>query len=120
MARSNPSEQWKNRGSGNLGFEATLWAATEQAPPAPDFTVQNLAVRGLEGDLYHGGNINSYYDGPHDASGRFDCVLINPPFNINSVAKEKLKDSIGSGRRFPFGLLRTCSAHCRNDSDPIK
>jgi type I restriction enzyme M protein len=26
----------------------------------------NLAVHGLEGDIRHGGNINSYYDDPHD------------------------------------------------------
>ncbi len=25
----------------------------------------NLAVHGLEGDIRHGGNVNSYYDDPH-------------------------------------------------------
>ena len=29
----------------------------------------NLAVHGLEGDIRHGGNVNSYYDDPHDATG---------------------------------------------------
>ena len=28
----------------------------------------NLAVHGLEGEIKHGGNINSYYDDPHDAT----------------------------------------------------
>jgi type I restriction enzyme M protein len=71
----------------------------------------NLAVHGLEGDVKHGGNINSYYDDPHKATGRFDFVLANPPFNVNAVDKERLKDSVGPGRRFPFGLPRTDNAN---------
>ncbi len=47
-----------------------------------------------------------YYDDTHDATGRFD-FLANPPFNVNAVDKERLKDSVGPGRRFPFGLPRT-------------
>jgi type I restriction enzyme M protein len=45
----------------------------------------NLAVHGLEGDIRHGGNVNSYYDDPHAATGQFDFVLANPPFNVNAV-----------------------------------
>jgi type I restriction enzyme M protein len=48
---------------------------------------------------------------PHDATGRFDFVLANPPFNVNAVDKERLKDMGGSGRRFPFGLPRTYNAN---------
>jgi type I restriction enzyme M protein len=71
----------------------------------------NLAVHGLEGDIRHGGNVNSYYDDPHAATGQFDFVLANPPFNVNAVDKERLKDSVGPGRRFPFGLPRTDNAN---------
>jgi len=71
----------------------------------------NLAVHGLEGDIKHGGQVNSYYDDPHNATGRFDFVLANPPFNVNAVDKERLKDSVGPGRRFPFGLPRTDNAN---------
>ncbi len=71
----------------------------------------NLAVHGLEGEIKRGGNINSYYDDPHPATGRSDFVLTNPPFNVNAVDKERLKDMVGSGRRFPFSLPRTDNAN---------
>ncbi len=38
------------------------------------------------------------------ATGQFDFVLANPPFNVNAVDKERPKDAAGPGRRFPFGL----------------
>jgi len=68
-------------------------------------------VHGLEGDIRHGGNVNSYYDDPHAATGQFDFVMANPPFNVNAVDKERLKDMVGVGRRFPFGLPRTDNAN---------
>jgi type I restriction enzyme M protein len=71
----------------------------------------NLAVHGLEGDIKHGGNINSYYDDPHDATGRFNFVLANPPFNVNAEDKERLKDMVGRAHHFPFGLPRTDNAN---------
>jgi type I restriction enzyme M protein len=66
----------------------------------------NLAVHGLEGDVRHGGEVNSYYDDPHNMVGRFDFVLANPPFNVDKVDKDRLKEAVGAGRRFPFGLPR--------------
>jgi type I restriction enzyme M protein len=71
----------------------------------------NLAVHGLEGDIRHGGNVNSYYDDPHAATGQFDFVLANPPFNVNAVDKERLEDMVGPGRRFPFGTPRADNAN---------
>jgi type I restriction enzyme M protein len=67
----------------------------------------NLAVHGLEGDIRHGGETNSYYEDPHNLVGRFDFVLANPPFNVDKVDKDRLKESVGEGRRFPFGLPKT-------------
>lgn len=71
----------------------------------------NLAIHGLEGDIRHGGHINSYYDDPHEAVGKFDFVLANPPFNVNAVDKDRLASDIGAGRRFPFGVPRTDNAN---------
>jgi type I restriction enzyme M protein len=68
----------------------------------------NLAIHGLEGDIREG---ISYYDDLHNATGQFDFVLANPPFNVNAVDKERLEGDVGKGRRFPFGLPRSDNAN---------
>ena len=68
----------------------------------------NLAIHGLEGDIREG---ISYYDDLHTATGQFDFVLANPPFNVNAVDKERLEGDVGTGRRFPFGLPRVDNAN---------
>ncbi len=64
----------------------------------------NLAVHGLAGDIRQG---NTYYEDIHRSLGRFDSVMANPPFNVNRVDKDRLKDS----PRFPFGLPRVDNAN---------
>ena len=49
----------------------------------------NLAVHGLSGDIRQG---NTYYEDIHKSLGKFDFVMANPPFNVNGVDKERLKD----------------------------
>jgi type I restriction enzyme M protein len=57
----------------------------------------NLAVHGLAGDIREG---NTYYDDIHDSVGKYDFVMANPPFNVDRVDKERMKDD----PRFSFGL----------------
>jgi type I restriction enzyme M protein len=64
----------------------------------------NLAVHGLAGDIRQG---NSYYEDLHNSVGKFDFVMANPPFNVDKVDKERLKDD----KRFPFGLPRADNAN---------
>ena len=49
----------------------------------------NLAVHGLSGDIRQS---NTYYEDIHKSLGKFDFVMANPPFNVNGVDKERLKD----------------------------
>ncbi len=112
-------------GSGGMFVQSARFVAEHHKNPAAELSIcgvektdetgrlarLNLAVHGLEGDIRHGGNVNSYYDDPHSATGQFDFVLANPPFNVNAVDKERLKDMVGAGRRFPFGLPRTDNAN---------
>lgn len=112
-------------GSGGMFVSSARFVAEHKKNPSTELSIcgvektdetgrlcrLNLAVHGLEGDIRHGGQINSYYDDPHEATGRFDFVLANPPFNVNAVDKERLKDAVGPGRRFPFGLPRTDNAN---------
>lgn len=112
-------------GSGGMFVQSARFVAEHQKNPAAELAIcgvektdetgrlcrLNLAVHGLEGDIRHGGNVNSYYDDPHNATGQFDFVLANPPFNVNAVDKERLTGMVGLGRRFPFGLPRTDNAN---------
>ena len=65
----------------------------------------NLAVHGLAGDIREA---NSYYEDLHEAPGSFDFVMANPPFNVDRVDKERLKDDTA---RFPFGMPTTDNAN---------
>lgn len=94
----------------NPGTELSIYGV-EKTDETGRLCRLNLAVHALEGDIKHGGQTNSYYDDPHTAVGKFDFVLANPPFNVNAVDKERLKDQVGKGRRFPFGLPRTDNAN---------
>jgi type I restriction enzyme M protein len=46
----------------------------------------NLAVHGLGGTIREA---NSYYEEPFPIVGHFDFVMVNPPFNVDGVDKEK-------------------------------
>lgn len=109
-------------GSGGMFVQSARFVSEHRKNPAKELAIfgqekerattdlcrMNLAVHGLEGNIKQA---ISYYDDPHAATGKFDFVLANPPFNVNAVDKERLSGSVGPGRRFPFGLPRTDNAN---------
>jgi len=64
----------------------------------------NLAVHGLSGDIRLG---NTYYEDHHNCADRFDFVLANPPFNVDKVDKERIKDD----PRYKLGIPRNDNAN---------
>jgi type I restriction enzyme M protein len=104
-------------GSGGMYVQSARFVKAHRGNPAGDLAIcgvektddtgklcrMNLAVHGLEGRIFHGGDSNSYYVDPHDSVGAFDYVMANPPFNVNAVDMKKLSAVTGPGRRFPFG-----------------
>ena len=64
----------------------------------------NLAVHGLSGDIRQA---VTYYEDVHKSVGKFDFVMANPPFNVDKVDKERIKDD----PRYPFGLPKADNAN---------
>ena len=57
----------------------------------------NLAVHGLEGDIQKS---ITYYEDPHELLRKADFVMANPPFNVDEIDADKVKND----PRLPFGL----------------
>ncbi len=57
----------------------------------------NLAVHGLEGNIQ---KAITYYEDPHELAGKADFVMANPPFNVDEVDADKVKND----PRLLFGL----------------
>ena len=79
-------------GSGGMFVSSARFVSEHKKNPSAEISIHgvektdetgrlcrmNLAVHGLESDIRHGGQVNSYYDDPHKATGQFDFVLAKP------------------------------------------
>jgi type I restriction enzyme M protein len=105
-------------GSGGMFVQSARFVQNHQQNPGTEISIygqektaetvrlcrMNLAVHGLSGDIRQA---NSYYENLHNCRGRFDFVMANPPFNVDGVDKEKIKDD----PRYPFGMPRVDNAN---------
>src|SRR5579862_2453110 len=105
-------------GSGGMFVQSAKFVERHRANPSAELSIygqekttetvrlckMNLAVHGLSGDIREG---NSYYEDIHRSVGKFNFVMANPPFNVNNVDKDKIKDD----PRFVFGLPKADSAN---------
>jgi len=98
-------------GSGGMFVQSARFVQNHKKNPSSEISIygqekvaetvrlckMNLAVHGLSGDIRQA---NTYYENVHNCLNRFDFVVANPPFNVDGVDKEKIKDD----PRYPFGL----------------
>ncbi|MCC9168129.1 type I restriction-modification system subunit M [Pontibacter harenae] len=82
---------------GKPAHEAVTFYGQEKTAATIRLAKMNLAVHGLEGSIAEG---NSFYEDQHSLLGRADFVMANPPFNVDEVDAEKIKND----PRLPFGL----------------
>ena len=69
----------------------------EKNPTTIRLAKMNLAVHGLEGKI---GKAITYYEDPHELLGKADFVMANPPFNVDEIDAERIKND----PRLHFGL----------------
>src|SRR3989304_5262074 len=105
-------------GSGGMFVQSAKFVERHKRNPSAEISVygqekvgetvrlckMNLAVHGLSGDIRQG---NTYYEDIHNSTGKFDFVMANPPFNVNGVDKEKIKDD----KRFLYGIPKPDNAN---------
>lgn len=73
----------------------------------------NMFLHGLTGEIIQA---NSYYSDPYDSFGKFDFVMANPPFNVDDVTYDKVKDD----RRFnTFGIPKNKTKSKSKDAETV-
>ncbi len=77
--------------------EQVTFYGLEKNPTTIRLTNMNLAVHGLEGKIQ---KAITYYEDPQELFGKCDFVMANPPFNVDEVDAEKIKND----PRLPYAL----------------
>lgn len=83
----------------------------EKEPDTVKLAKMNLLLNNVRGDVREA---NSFYADPHNAVGRFDYVMANPPFNVDEVVYDKVKDD---ARFNEYGIPKNKSKTAKKDSD---
>ncbi len=78
-------------------MERATFYGMEKNPTTIRLANMNLAVHGLEGNIL---KAITYYEDPHELLGKCDFVMANPPFNVDEVDAEKVKND----PRLPYSL----------------
>ena len=83
----------------------------EKEPDTVKLAKMNLLLNNIRGEITEA---NSFYSDPYNAVGKFDYVMANPPFNVDEVVYEKVKDDT----RFNiYGIPKNKSKSTKKGSD---
>ena len=81
----------------------------EKEPDTVKLAKMNLLLNNIRGQITEA---NSFYSDPYNAYSNFDYVMANPPFNVDEVVYEKIKDD----KRFnEYGLPKNKSKGGKKD-----
>ena len=83
----------------------------EKEPDTVKLAKMNLFLNDVRGEIREA---NSFYSDPYDAVGRFDYVMANPPFNVDEVVYDKVKDD---SRFNQYGIPKNKSAGGKKAGD---
>lgn len=83
----------------------------EKEPDTVKLAKMNLLLNNVRGEITEA---NSFYSDPYDAVGKFDYVMANPPFNVDEVVYEKVKDD---ARFYSYGIPKNKSKSTKKASD---
>ena len=83
----------------------------EKEPDTVKLAKMNLFLNHVRGEITEA---NSFYADPYNAVGNFDYVMANPPFNVDEVVYEKVKDD----ERFnQYGIPKNKTKSSKKNSD---
>lgn len=83
----------------------------EKEPDTVKLAKMNLLLNNVRGEITEA---NSFYSDPYNAVSQFDYVMANPPFNVDEVVFDKVKDD---ARFNTYGVPRNKSKSTKKDSD---
>ncbi len=83
----------------------------EKDPDTNKLAKMNLILNNVRGDITEA---NSFYSDPYNAYHKFDYVMANPPFNVDEVLYERVKDD----KRFnTYGIPKNKTNTAKKGSD---
>ena len=83
----------------------------EKEPDTVKLAKMNLLLNNVRGEITEA---NSFYSDPYNAFGAFDYVMANPPFNVDEVSFDRVKED---SRFKTYGVPRNATKSTKKDSD---
>jgi type I restriction enzyme M protein len=83
----------------------------EKEPDTVKLAKMNLLLNNVRGEITEA---NSFYSDPYNAFGAFDYVMANPPFNVDEVSFDRVKED---PRFNTYGVPRNATKSTKKESD---